>query len=161
MTSIDEDIIATLRVRVAELERHAGLLRDSRAKVCGTLASIHAALDGRPVSEDEPEVVQRVARVVAELAEARRIYPVVEQELDGLRAHMAERITAARAEGARVERERIETAIVDLRDGEEMTDEAEDALCQALAIVRNAEGDLSPAEHAREAARARGEGGPT
>lgn len=71
MASVDEEIQAKLRARVAELEHHAALLRDSRAKVRGTLASIHAALDGRPASGDEPEIVRKVAGVVAEVRKLR------------------------------------------------------------------------------------------
>lgn len=51
-------------------------------------------------------VVEReVARLIAELARARELYPIVEQELNDLRAYQAQRVADARAEGAREERE--------------------------------------------------------
>lgn len=157
MASIDEDIIAALRARVAGLERRAELLRDSRARVCGTLASIHAALDGRPASEGEPDVVRRAARVVAELAAERALRSSAEtaglrlaaehrETWARARAAHAEALAATRREGAREEREAIEAWL-----RTEMNNAGQAGLAQEERALYDALDWL----------RARGEGSPT
>ncbi len=99
------------------------------------------------------------ARLRAELARAAGHASVADRALDLTGAAIAER-DAARVRVAELEarvaegRNRIELAL-----GEELDEESEpaaaEALCRALAIVRNAEGDLTPAEARRE----RGEDG--